>query len=63
MNFDRFNANEDLADLNREAKQEAEIERILALRDKALRFNVGGQVMQAEAILDKLCPTWREAYQ
>lgn len=43
-----------------EAAFEAETERLLNLRDKALKLNVGFQVEQAEALLDKHCPDWRE---
>src|SRR5690242_3371367 len=40
-------------------KPNTEVNRLLKLRDKALALNVGGQVMQAEAMLDKIFPGWR----
>lgn len=43
-----------------EAEFEAETERLLSIRDKALKTNSGFQVQQAEALLDKHCPDWRE---
>jgi hypothetical protein len=41
-----------------EAEFEAELDRLLNLRDTAIKSNVG--VEQAEALLTKHCPEWRE---
>jgi hypothetical protein len=43
-----------------EAEFEAELDRLLNLRDKAIKSNAGFQVAQAEALLTKHCPEWRE---
>jgi len=43
-----------------EAEFEAELDRLLNLREKAIKLNAGFQVEQAEALLDKHCPEWRE---
>jgi hypothetical protein len=43
-----------------EAAFEVEVDRLLNLRDAALKANSGFQVQQSEAELDKIAPEWRE---
>ena len=46
--------------LRSDAEFEAEVDKLLKLREKALMANSGFQLQQAEAKLDKLAPEWRE---
>jgi len=43
-----------------EAEWEEELDRLLKLREKAIKIRSGFNVMKAEALLDKHCPNWRE---